>query len=46
MKDKKNYMIITIGVRKAFDKSQHLGLPWQLSGKESTCQCRRHGFDS
>ena len=22
-----------------------LGLPWWLSGKESTCQCRRHGFD-
>ena len=20
-------------------------LPWWLSGKESTCQCRRHGFD-
>ena len=22
-----------------------LGLPWWLSGKESTCQCRRSGFD-
>ena len=21
------------------------GLPWWLSGKESTCQCRRHRFD-
>ena len=21
-----------------------MGLPWWLSGKESTCQCRRHGF--
>ena len=21
------------------------GLPWWLSGKEFTCQCRRHGFD-
>ena len=21
------------------------GLPWRLSGKESTCQCRRHSFD-
>ena len=21
------------------------GLPWWLSGKESICQCRRHGFD-
>ena len=22
----------------------YLGLPWWVSGKESTCQCRRHGF--
>ena len=22
-----------------------LGLPWWLSGKESACQCRGHGFD-
>ena len=22
------------------------GFPWWLSGKEFTCQCRRHGFDS
>ena len=22
-----------------------IGLPWWLSGKESTCHCRRHGFD-
>ena len=22
-----------------------LGLPWWLSGKEPTCQCRRHRFD-
>ena len=21
------------------------GLPWWLSDKESSCQCRRHGFD-
>ena len=21
------------------------GLPWWSSGKESACQCRRHGFD-
>ena len=21
------------------------GLPWWLSGKESACQCSRHGFD-
>ena len=26
--------------------SAHEGLPWWLSGKESTCQCRRHGFDT
>ena len=25
-------------------EQQSLGLPWWLSGKESTCQCRRHGF--
>ena len=23
-----------------------LGLPWWLGGKESSCQCRRHGFNS
>ena len=22
-----------------------VGLPWWLSGKESSCQCRRHGFN-
>ena len=22
------------------------GLPWWFSGKESACQCRRHGFDN
>ncbi|KAB0348911.1 hypothetical protein FD754_013768 [Muntiacus muntjak] len=22
------------------------GLPWQLSGKESACKCRRHGYSS
>ena len=21
------------------------GLPWWFTGKESSCQCRRHGFD-
>jgi len=25
--------------------SIHLGLPWWLSGKELTCQSRRHGFE-
>ena len=24
----------------------YMGLPWQLSGKESTCHCRRHEFKS
>ena len=26
-------------------KRTPLGLPWWLSGEESTCQYRRHGFD-
>jgi len=26
-------------------KRQLMGLPWWFSGKESTCQCRRHGFN-
>ena len=26
-------------------KKYHQGLHWWLSGKESTCQCRRHGFN-
>ena len=26
-------------------KKTERGLPWRLSGKESACQCRRHGFD-
>ena len=26
-------------------KKKNQGLPWWLSGKESTCQCRRCGFD-
>ena len=25
-------------------KEKNTGLPWWPSGKESTCQCRRHGF--
>ena len=24
---------------------RHEGLPWWLSGKELTCECRRHRFD-
>jgi len=26
-------------------QKRKMGLPWWLSGKESDCQCRRHGFD-
>ena len=26
-------------------KSQLPALPWGLSGKESACQCRRHGLE-
>ena len=26
-------------------KRNGLGLPWWLSGKQSTCHCREHGFD-
>ena len=26
-------------------KLKSLGLPWWLSGVESTCQCRRHQYD-
>ena len=26
-------------------KTKQLGLSWWLSGRESTCQCRRHRFD-
>ena len=26
-------------------ESRYTGFPWQLSGKESTCQCKRHGFN-
>ena len=27
------------------DQKSYWGLPWWLNSKESTCQCRRHGFD-
>ena len=26
-------------------QKQHIGLSWWLSGEESACQYRRHGFD-
>ena len=28
-----------------FKPHNYPGLPWWFSDKESTCQCRRHGFD-
>ena len=28
-----------------FNPHNYPGLPWWFSDKESTCQCRRHGFD-
>ena len=28
-----------------FLKVTAMGFPWWLSGKESTCQCRKHGFE-
>ena len=27
-------------------QKQLLGLPWWFSGKESACQCKRHGFNT
>ena len=30
---------------KDFKKWSTLGFPWWLSGEESACQCRGHGFD-
>ena len=32
-------------LEKAASRISRQGLPWWLSGKESTCQCRRHGFN-
>jgi len=26
-------------------KNENIGLLWWLSGKESACQCRQHGFN-
>ena len=31
--------------RKRDVKKRQIGLPWWLSGKESTCHCRRHKVD-
>ena len=35
----------TAKLRNTYIKSKYTGLPWCLSGKESACQHRRHGFD-
>ena len=32
-------------ILEVFLNIDQLGLPWWLSGKEVTCQCRRQGFD-
>ena len=34
-----------VATKKAYFPAVPHGLPRQLSGKESTCQCRGHGFD-
>ena len=34
-----------IAFLKEFLVQKFLGLPWWLNGKESACQCRRHGFN-
>ena len=38
----KNYNELEFSVKYS---SKTFRLPWWLSGKESTCQCRRHGFN-
>lgn len=32
------FRLVTVG-------TESFGLPWWLTGRESTCQCRRHKFD-
>ena len=34
-----------MGIPKRFIRKEMLGLPWWFSGKESACQCTRHGFN-
>ena len=41
----KPLMFLNFSSAHALFKNLFLGLPWWLSGKESACQCRRHGFD-
>ena len=40
--DKRSSWKITL---ETIQNENQKGLPWWLSGKEFTCQCRRHGFD-
>ena len=37
--------LVSICTNVSLKKKIHCGLPWWLSGKESACLCRRHGFD-
>ena len=41
--NKKPWITISFEIKKIHIKTT--GLPWWLSGKESTSQCRRHGLD-
>jgi len=40
----RNCEIVTLK-KKVWLKITTKGLPWWLSGKESVCQCRKHGCD-
>ena len=48
---KEGHELVCIVRRLVFDfcveneLKEMVGLPWWLSGKESACQCRRHGFN-
>ena len=41
----KGKLLTLLTVITCFTKKEHSGLHWWLSGKESTCQCRRQRFD-
>ena len=38
-------LLLSALFKKKIGKYNRFGLPWSLSGKESSCQCRRCGFD-
>ena len=38
------FNFLLYGISYLYDFNLSRELPWWLSGKESTCQCRRHGF--